>query len=288
MKNENTPQTSRTSVRQVSELKAKDEDSGDNVWHFGDVSVFCAWSPIAELLAVKGSANNSIDVHEQLIEVDSTDRSQPSVTQAQTAKSADLILTEDDIPLTLWRAKRINAVHSEIGGLFTFADLKNVIPGLIVAALNKVAPKGVPLYYVLYIGEVNKSSHPLSRLIGRIQQEERTSATGGLAGRPTMDNESFRVFLEMFDNIRSDMDSSSIAEKAPLSEGEISLTDAAFFEHYSPLRRCRGYLVLDPHFSIVIDCAEEDVRSLLTIIQQANLTDQGLEAVWIRNRVNAS
>ena len=278
MKNENFPQPSEASALQVSELNVRDEDLGHNVWRFGDVSVFCAWSPTAEPLAGIVSANKTGEASESSVAADSTDQGQPDDIQAQTARSANFIITEDDIPLTLWRAKRINAVHSKIGGLFTLTDLRIVIPQLILAALNKVAPKGVPLYYVLHIGEVNKTSGPLSRLAGQMRREERNSATGGLAGRPIMDYETFRVLLEMFDEIRSEMDLTSIKKKVPLTDIETPLTDAAYFEHYSPLRRCRGYVVLDSRFSIVIDCAEEDVRSLLTIIQQAKLTDQGLEA----------
>lgn len=278
MKNESSPQPSEASALQVSKLNVRDKDSEQNVWRFGDVSVFCAWSPSAELLTGTVSANKTDEVSGSSKIADSTNQSQPGGIQAQTVRSVDFIITEDDIPLTLWRAKRINAVHSKVGGSFTLTDLQIVIPQLIVAALNKVAPKGVPLYYVLHIGAVNKTSGPLSRLVGQARREVRNSATGGLAGRPIMDNETFRVFLEMFEEIRSEMDLSSIIEKVPSTNVEIPLMDAAYFEHYSPLRRCRGYLVLDSRFSIVIDCAEEDVRSLLTIIQQARLTDQGLEA----------
>lgn len=277
MKSENPPQSPGTSSPQVLAGNVGSVDAGPDFWRFGDVSVFCAWSPTSKSLAGREKANKAGEISEQSVPVKNLERSQPSITQARTHKFVNFLITEDDIPLTLWRVKRINAVHSEIGGLFTIADLRIVIPALIMAAINKVAPKGIPLYFVLYIGEICKTSDSLSRLAVRMRGEERTSATGGLAGRPIMGNETFSVFLKMFDEVRSEMGLSPITEKVPHADIEVPLIDAAFFEHYSPLRRRRGYLVLDQRFSSVIDCAEEDVRTLLAIIQQAKLTDQGLE-----------
>jgi len=278
MKRENFLHSLGSSSHEVSKSNTKEEDSRFDAWRFGDVGIFCAWSPDSEPLADRLNIHRESQPVETLAQTTSNTSGELTATHIQESRAIHFILTEDDIPLTVWHAKRINAVHPETEGMFTFADLRTIIPQLIVAARDKVAPKGVPLYYLLYLGEVNKTTGTLSWIASRVRREENTSATGGLAGRPLMDSETFRQFLEMLREIRIEMDLAPVVEKTSPGGTETSLIDTAYFEHYSPLRRGRGYIVLDPHFSSVIDCAEEDIRSLLTILQQANLTHLGLEA----------
>ena len=201
---------------------------------------------------------------------------QSSTTKVHVAGVAPFIVTENDIPLTEWYAKRIHAVHTDKAGMFTLADLRIVIPQLITDARDKVAPTGVSLYYILHIGSIQRPSTPLSWWRRQARRAENAGATGGLAGRPILDIETFRQLLDLLDEVRAGTGLALTPEKTPDPDSDMPVLDAAYYEHYSPSRRCRGYLVLDPRFSLVIDCAEEDVRSLLTIVQQARLTDHGL------------
>jgi hypothetical protein len=278
MKSENFLYSWGSSPQDVSKLDTNEEDSKNNVWQFGDIGIFCAWWPAREPQAVTLNTSRESQLSDALAQTVANTGVDPGATKAKKAGVVRFTLTEDDIPLTIWRAKRINAVHPKTEGMFTFSDLRIIIPQLIVAARDKVAPKGVPLYYLLYIGEVNKTTKPLTWMASRVRREENTSATGGLAGRPLMDSETFRQFLEMLREIRVEMDLATVVEKNSSAYVDDLLIDTTYFEHYSPLRRSRGYIVLDPRFSIVIDCAEEDIRSLLTIVQQVNLTHQGLQA----------
>jgi len=281
MSNENSTPATRSSSGAESKSSPHDANRTNGTWRFGNVSIFCAWSPTAEYAAYASNQSEIGETPVILTEIktsDPTTYGQPDETEVHVTEDETFIVTEEDVPLTVWRAKRISAVHIDEAGMFTLTQLKAVILKLIADARNKVAPKGIPLYYVLYIGAVNKAYRYLPLQSHKMRRVQETSATGGLAGRPILDIQVLRQLLDMLEEVRTEMSLSSAPEKTLVTDLTAPVIDAAYYEHYSPSRRCRGNLVFDPRFSLVIDCAEEDVRSLLTIVQQANLTNEGLAA----------
>jgi hypothetical protein len=239
---------------------------------FSDISIFCAWSSTAKRVADRSEKKKVSAEPAESPEAPSS----PDAVQSDTTEDSSFVVVADDISLTVWRAKRISAVPTDEQGRFTLADLRTVIPRLIADAHDKAAPPGVPLYYVLHIGTVEKISKRPPWWRSQRQSTAEEGATGGLAGRPVLELETFKDILDMLDEVRTEMGLTLTPENVSTIDADLAVLDAAYYEHYSPLRRARGYLVLDPRFSVVVDCAEEDVLALLTMLQQSHLTRYGL------------
>ncbi len=278
---------------------------------FGNVSIFCAWQPVAEYISQPFNRSKEDQIlpkaKEDLPSPKSLDPNtqntamskklaselQPTLTSPETLlystkDGRKYYIFAEPIKLTIWQASRVMAFPSDGNPIFTLDDLKSVIPTLITAA-RRIAPSGIGLYFVLHIGTIDQAIQqrswwqtpniylrPFQWIWKRDTVQE--GATGGLAGRPVIDSRTLKVLLDVLDNIRASAGITLVTENTPNASNTNTIRDSAYYEHYSPSRRIRGYLVLDPVFSLLVDVAQEDVHTLLSIAQQAHLTPQGLEA----------
>lgn len=277
-----------------SEISLASVNANDGEHRFGDISVFCAWPSYAEQTArivqsSDGEKDTSQEPAQTCAVVLSPDSIQANTENALLESDSDIVLVVEDVPLTIWQARRITAVPTEEQGKWTLRKLRSVMQHLITAARNDVAPQGVPLYYILYIGETAKSGITLPWWTRRKQFIEQKGESGGLAGRPALDIQTLKNLLDLLDEVRAETGLALTRENISPIDPDMPTLDAAYYEHYSPARHSRGYLVLDPRCSIVIDCAEDDVLTLFTMLQQARITPQGLTTsgfIAAQTRVN--
>jgi hypothetical protein len=228
-----------------------------------DVSLFCAWeTPSA--LSTQGSEHAALST------------SLPSAATI-TGGSAEgmaanrrIELRADPLLLTRWEAKRVLAIPVDGSDELTLDELQATLVRLFRGA-QRISPLGSPLYFVLHIGQVTHASQPRSAW-------DRRGGGGGLAGHPRLSPSGLRALLDVVSEARALAGVRGVGQfdQADVESSDVASRDAAYFEHYSPLRRRRGYLILDPLCSIVIDGAEEEARLLLSMAQTAAIRADGL------------
>lgn len=220
---------------------------------FGDVSLFVSWPP------------NSVTEPPSRL----TRHSEPSSAAAD--RELRYQLQAEDLLLTRWRGKRVVVVPDGSTDTFALKDLHTILPRLIAVG-QQIAPSGAPLYFALHLGRLTAPRHAR-------RHAQQSDDSGRLAGRPVLSTEQFRALLNEVDAVRAST-GLVVGERDPkVLDGALLAREPAYFEHYSPARRRRGYLMFDPRFSLLIDAPESDVRLLLSMVQQATLEPGGITAV---------
>lgn len=224
----------------------------------GDVSLFYAW--------LEGPSGQSMTVPPSWKRTSLT---------SQSGTNGRYSIAQESLILTSWNARRLAALPDLTKGLqkFTLAELGDVIIGLFSAAY-RMAPMDVPLYFVLHIGTVELSQSSS----GKTPSDVSSRSRGHLANRVPLAGDAYRALISTIDAARTQVGLGTYTSHASASPGAAA-SGAIFFEHYSTLAQRRGYLILDPRCSALINTAEQDVRLLLSLAQQAPITPNGLDPV---------
>lgn len=266
---------------------------------FGNISLYCAWSPASEhALGVPSSS----EMFQEVVEAESgvslavgtqidaevmdsgareniSQSPSPALRVPQphdvTPRGRQYRVEAVPITLAFWHAQRVAAIPIDGGGSFHLDDLMNIVQRLFVGA-GRAAPQGVPMYFVLHVGTIDQTA--VERHAWRRRQQSNQGNTGGLAGSPVLDDKTFKSLVDLVDEAAT---LAGIRETRVDADGMRTvqtIRDRAFFNHYSPIRRRRGFLVFDPYVSMMVDSAQEDVHNLLSLTQQATITPDGLVA----------
>jgi hypothetical protein len=242
---------------------------------FGEVSLYCTWAPTAALESGSAMAPAAISLG-------AMGMSTADGANGGDMKGSSLDLTPSGRPymvyayplsLALREAVWIAAKPVDHKGPFALKDISALVQRLLTGAARAI-PAGTRVYYVLHLGDFAPA----------IRGVRDRSRNGGLVGPPAVDNQTYHALVAALDaaiaTLHGRADASVAVTQVEAREGEAG--DAArnrlYFDHYSPSAERRGYLVLDPRLSMVVDSGQEDVYVLLGLAQQAMLTMDGLSA----------
>lgn len=212
---------------------------------FRDVSLFCVWAAASP---------------------QSTGGPPPPPLHA-TPVVANVELRASPVPLAHWMAVRVVVIPLRDRGPFTLDELAK-LSAMLLAAARSVVPEGNPAYYVLHVGEARPQETP-----ARPRRPARHGRHRDLVRQPTLSGHELNALMNALKAVR---ESAGLLTPSAPETGEVPWAGPAYFELYSQQRQQRGYLILDPRISFVIEGAEDDVRLLLTIAQQATITANGL------------
>jgi len=238
---------------------------------FGQVNLYCTWepatsvqrrTPISESFTVSaGSVDaEAVVVLEVTPDAEEAQASPGDITPSGRRYSVYAYPIE-----SLFRDASWITVKPEDGnGAFLASDIPALVQRLFTGA-KKVLPEGVAAYYVLHLGAFEHTNG------------KRRDGASRLVRPPLVDIQTYRALVKTMDAAITAIRSEPPATLGTPREATTSdPRDRLYFDHYSSSDERRGYVVLDPRMSMVVDGGQEDAYVLLDLAQQTTITPDGV------------